>query len=75
MMQGPTLESLISDNNEEREYYSVTGAAYSSDEETVTQAMEDALSQFHNVGVDDCSLMPEATETVEFTTTFETLGS
>lgn len=69
-MQGPTLESLISDINVEGDYYSATGAADLSDEETVTQAMEAALSQFNSVGVDDdChSVMPEATETVDFTT-------
>jgi len=71
VVQGPTLESLISDNNEDGEHFTVTGAADLSDEEMVTQFMEAALSQFHNVAVEDCSLMPEASEALDFTPTLK----
>ncbi|KAG0559776.1 hypothetical protein KC19_10G128300 [Ceratodon purpureus] len=69
--EGPTLESLVSDINEEGDYYNVPGAADLSDEEMVTLSMEAALAQFHSVGVDESSTMPEATQTLDFTITLK----
>lgn len=59
-MQGPSLESLISETNYDRDYHSVTGPTYLSDEEAVALSMETALNQLNNVGVEYGSITPEA---------------
>nr|XP_024397678.1 phosphoinositide phosphatase SAC1-like isoform X3 [Physcomitrium patens] len=60
LCKGPSLESLISETNYDRDYHSVTGPTYLSDEEAVALSMETALNQLNNVGVEYGSITPEA---------------